>query len=278
MESVLPYLAGIGCSICYGAATVFEQVAAKRQRAIGSLHPSHLVRLAQQGPYILGIALDLVGWILFLFVAQKLPLFLALSFVAAGLVVSALLAHVYLGVKSSKRERLAIIGVMIGLVLLGVVAQPSSAHGVSHLFLVTLEAIPIALAVCGLALLKTQRTYTSFGLAALSGLAFGGTGLVARSLHLHHFSVHMVLLVVALILYGALGALFMAAALQRDTVNRVNGTLYATELVIPSIIGMLFLGDSARAGWWPVLLLGFLCIVGSVIVIALDTKAKARQK
>ena len=279
MEALLPYLAGVGCSLCYGAATVFEQIAVKRQKTIRSLHPTHLVRLAQQGPYILGIVLDLVGWVLFLLAARQLPLFLALSFVAAGLVVSALLAHKYLAVRATHRERIAIIGVMVGLVLLGAVAQPSTAHGVSHVFLVTLEIAPIIIGICGLALLRApQKTYSSFGLAALSGLAFGGTGLVARSVHFHHFSVHTVLLAVALVLYGVLGALFMAAALQRDSVNRVNGILYAAELVIPSIIGILFLGDGARPGLWPVLLLGFFCIVGSVVVIALDTKATATQK
>lgn len=278
MDQVLPYIAGIGCSLCYGAATIFEQVAVRRQKSIGSLHPSHLVRLAQQGPYVLGIVLDIIGWVLFLLAARKLPLFLALSFVAASLIVSAILANRYLGAKESNRERLAIIGMMMGLIILGAVAQPSSGHTMNQAFKIALESAPVLLGLLGLALLRApQRTYSSFGLAALSGLAFGGTGLVARVIHIGHVTPHFVLLSLALVLYGALGALFMAAALQRDSVNRVNGALYASELVIPSILGILFLGDGARKGLWPVLLLGFICVVASVMVIALDTKATSKK-
>lgn len=227
---------------------------------------------------MLGIALDIVGWVLFLLATRKLPLFLALSFVAASLIVSVVIAHRYLGAKESSRERVAIIGMMVGLIILGAVAQPSSGHAMNQAFKIALEGAPVLLGLLGLVLLRApHRTYSSFGLAALSGLAFGGTGLVARVIHIGHVTPHLVLLAVALILYGALGALFMAAALQRDSVIRVNGALYASELVIPSILGILFLGDGARKGLWPVLLLGFICVVASVMVIALDTKATSKK-
>lgn len=279
MDHVLPYLAGIGCSLCYGAATIFEQIAVRRQKSIRSLHPSHLVRLVRQESYILGIALDLAGWILFLLAARKLPLFLALSFVAASLTVSAVIAHKYLGVKENNSERFAIIGMMVGLIILGAVAQPSNGHTMNQAFRIGVESAPVLLGVLGLALLRApQRTYSAFGLAALSGLAFGGTGLVARVIHVGQITPHFILLSIALILYGALGALFMAAALQRESVNRVNGALYASELVIPSILGTIFLGDRARSGLWPVLVLGFICVVASVVVIALDTRKAAKPR
>lgn len=227
-----------------------------------------------QGTYLFGIVLDVFGWVLFLLAARRLPLFLALSFVAASLIVSAILAHKFLGAKESKKERFAIFSMMIGLIILGTVAQPSSGHSMNQAFKIGLESAPVILGILGLALLRVQlKTYATFGLAALSGLAFGGTGLVARVIHIGHITPHFLLLSLALVLYGVLGALFMAAALQRDSVNRVNGALYASELVIPSVIGMLFLGDRARQGLWPVLVLGFVCVIVSVMIIALDTRA-----
>lgn len=277
MDFVLPYLAGIGCSFCYGIATILEQVAAKRQQPIGSLHPSHLIGLARQGPYIFGIVLDTVGWLLFLVAARKLPLFLALSFVVASLVVSAVLAHMYLSIRESNRERFAIISMIIGLVLLGAAAQPSTSHTSSQTFWVAIVCAPLFIGTCGLILLKiSQHTFSTFGLAALAGLAFGGTGLVVRVIYPRYITPHTVLLLVALILYGLLGALFMAAALQRDSVNRVNGVLYASELVIPSFLGIVFLGDSAKKGLWPILLLGFVCVVLSVITIVVDSRATTK--
>ncbi len=279
MNDALPYIAGIGCSICYGAATVLEQVAANRQKSIGSLHPLHLVRLTKQSHYLLGIVLDIAGWLLFLLAARNLPLFLALSFVTASLIVSAIFAHKYLGERESGRERSAIIGMMVGLIILGTVAQPSSGHTISQIFRIALELAPLPIGLAGLALLRTsQRKFSAFGLASLAGLAFGGTGLVARFIRLGQITPHFLLLSISLVLYGVLGALFMAAALQRESVNKVNGMLYASELVVPSILGILFLGDRARRGLWPVLVFGFVCIVVSVTVIALDTRGSVKSQ
>lgn len=278
MDHVLPYIAGIGCSFCYGAATILEQIAVRRQKSIGSLHPSHIVMMVRQGAYLYGILLDITGWILFLLVARMLPLFLALSFVAASIAVSAVLAHKYLGVTASRKERLAIIGMMAGLIILGAVARPASGHAMNHVFRIALEGAPIALGLVGLAVLRApQRWSSAFGLAALSGLAFGGTGLIARFIRIGHITPHFILLSVVLVLYGVLGALFMAAALQRDSVNRVNGALYASELVIPSILGIVFLGDRARNGLWPVLVFGLACIVVSVTAIVVDAKAMTKN-
>ncbi len=268
---MLPYLAGIGCSLCSGTATVLEQVAARRQKDIRSLHPSNFVKIFLQGPYAIGIILDLVGWGLFLFAARTLPLFLDLSFLAAGLMVTAVVAQAHYKIKINASEKRAIGLVMIGIILLGVVAEPSGPRSVSHHFVTIIEVFPVVLALTGASYLRAPHTrMTTLALAGCSGLAFGATGIISRIIHIPHLDLHTVLqpLVAALLSYGALGMIFLTAALQKDSINRVTSTLYSSELALPSLLGILFLGDSARHGLWPLVAVGFLCVIIGTVTIA----------
>jgi hypothetical protein len=272
MHNVLPYLAGIGCSLCYGVATYLEHLAARRHIAIRSLDLRHLLKLLKQSPYLMGIFLDLLGWALFLFAARKLPLFLDLSFVAASLMVTAIIAHFRSKLKLNSEGR-DITLVMIGIILLGFIAQPSTTYVVNHYFIRSLEIFPALLAIVGVTWLRSETNKVSaLALAVCSGLAFGATGIIARVINLAHFNLHTVLqpLIVSLIAYGVLGMIFLAAAFQKDTINRVNSALYSSELIIPSLLGILFLGDRVRHGLWLPLIAGFLCVIIGTISIAQD--------
>jgi hypothetical protein len=274
MHDALPYLAGIGCSLCYGIATSLEQFAARRHSTIRSLNPAHFLKLLQQSPYIIGIVLDLVGWGLFLYAARVLPLFLDLSFVAASLMVTAIISQVHDPVKSIAKEGWAIVLVMAGILLLGFIAQPSSAHTVNHHFVQILEVFPVVLAVIGAGWLRSASTRpAAVALATCSGLAFGATGIISRVITTSHLDFHTIVqpLIVSLIAYGALGMIFLSAAFQKDTINRVNTTLYSSELTIPSLLGILFLGDHARHGLWLLVIAGFLLVIIGTVTIAQDS-------
>jgi len=271
MYALLPYLAGIGCSLCYGIATFVENFAARQQETIRSIHPSYFLKLLRSNRYIFGIALDLLGWLLFLFASRSLPLFLDLSFVASSLMVTALLAHRHTSRTNSNKEVRAIALVMIGIVLLGLIAQPSHVQKASKVFIRIIEIFPLALAALGALCLRSNlKRPAAYALAASGGLAFGATGIISRVINLSHFSVHTLtqLLVLALAAYGILGMIFMAAAFQRDTINRVNTAVYSSELIIPSLLGIAFLGDRARHGLWPLLIVGFIGVILGTLYIA----------
>jgi len=260
---------------------VLEQIAARRQKDIRSLHPSHFVKLFSQGPYVSGIILDLVGWGLFLLAARTLPLFLDLSFLVAGLMVTAIVAQLRSLTKINRTEVGAIVLVMVGIVLLGIVAEPSRVHSVSHHFVQILEIFPVVLAVIGLSWLRSNTARpAALALAICSGLAFGATGIISRVINIAHLGLHTILqpLVIALIAYGVLGMLFLTAALQKDAINRVTSTLYSSELAIPSLLGILFLGDRARHGLWSVVIVGFVCVIIGTLIIAQDTTEPSLKK
>ena len=50
----------------------------------------------------------------------------------------------------------------------------------------------------------------------------------------------------ALVAYGVLGILLFATALQRSSVTAVAALVFLVETVVPSAIGLFFLGDHAR--------------------------------
>jgi hypothetical protein len=275
MNHIIPYLAAIAASICYGGATVLEQVGARRQKDIVAINLNNIVSLLKQLPYFLGIILDLLGWIFFLIAVRKLPLFLCLSFVAFSLVISAILDKYLFKTKIPRNEIFAIISVMFGIIMLGVSAKPTSAKNVNHLFILSIELLVIPLGIIGLSVLKSVKNdYSGIILAAFSGLTFGITGIISRFIQFNSFSIKYLvqLPILVLILYGILGMVFLAAALQRDNINRVNSLLYSAELAIPSILGIIYLGDQVRDELWPIMILGLILVTFGSIAVSMHTE------
>ncbi len=110
-------------------------------------------------------------------------------------------------------------------------------------------------------------------LGGLSGLAFGGTALCARALesHVHLSALPRDPLTWALLAFGALGISLYAAALQRGSVTIATACQYALETLVPSLIGLLVLGDHARAGLAGVAVIGFVLTLGAAIALTFDT-------
>jgi hypothetical protein len=269
------YLSGLACSLCYGISTVLQQTGVKHQDNIGSLNVNNAYKLFQQLPYVVGIILDLFGWLFFLYSARQLPLFLCLSFVSFSLVITAIIAKIYKNIRISNTEQVSLFLIFIGLIILGVMAQPSEAGKVGHLFKTILILFPIPMALFGLKYLKDEKNkYSALVLAALAGLTYGATGIISRIVNFHNLRLHNILqaLVVSIAAYGILGTFFLAAALQRENVNRINSVMYSFELAVPSILGLVFLGDKVRHNYWPIMLIGLILVVSGSILIAYDTK------
>ena len=59
-------------------------------------------------------------------------------------------------------------------------------------------------------------------------------------------------------LYTGLGLLLFGTGLQRGSATTVCASSMAVETLVPAAIGVLLVGDQARAGFGPVALLGLL--------------------
>jgi hypothetical protein len=108
----------------------------------------------------------------------------------------------------------------------------------------------------------------------VSGLSDGGMALCARALH--HDTVTGFItdpLAIALIPFTIIGIVAFAASLQRGAVAIALACQQAAITVIPSIIGLIVLGDKARHGFAVVTYAGFGITVVIVLALTFDTSA-----
>lgn len=184
---------------------------------------------------------------------QFLPLFLSEALIASSVGITAILAVTFLKVKLSSMEKLALPGLMIGLVLLALSAQPEQAQELALKWRWLELACVAVVGLLALGVTRLPERRVGIGLAIVSGVAFSGMGIAARSLEVPDpiWEVVKDPTAYAIVIYGALGLLFFASALQRATVTTVTALVFGIETVLPSLIGILFLGDRTRDGLWP---------------------------
>lgn len=277
MNSLLPYIASLIGAICYGAATVLEQIGVKNKKSIESINPLRLLSTIKQWTYSIGLALDLIGWIFFLFAVRSLPLFLVQSFIALSIVVSALLDRYWLKHTISYGEKIAIVLVVIGVVLLSIAAKPGPATETSSLFKLVLIISPLVIAVIAALLVKLRKTWlNTTSIAALAGLSFGATTIITRVIIFTQIDKQLTefLLVISLLINGALALILLSIALQREKVNRVNSIVLGSEVIVPSIVGLVFLGDGVRNGLWILLYVGLIMVFAGTIATYSESKTK----
>ena len=257
-------------AVCYGVATVCQSVAARRTTAAVGLDPRLLGRLLRQTPYLAGLALDVVGFAASAVALRTLPLFLVQSAVAASVGVTALVAVRVLGVSLGRPERLALLVVGSGLLLLAASAQAEAATPVSRTVgWVLLAGVGVVLGG-GLFLSRLAGRMAAAGVAAAAGLAFGGAGIAARVVVVPDQWWRLALepTAWALVGYGLLGVLLFATALQRGSAISTAAVTFAVETVVPAAVGLLALGDRARPGFGLVATVGFFATVLGAMFLA----------
>jgi multidrug transporter EmrE-like cation transporter len=101
-------------------------------------------------------------------------------------------------------------------------------------------------------------------------LAFGDTSVIGRIFSFSNPLWHNVYnpFIYSLLACGALGILFFSTALQRAQATVMNATMTASQIVIPAIVGISFLGDDARHGLWYLVILGCTLSLGGVLALA----------
>ncbi len=265
---------GIICALIaasfFAVGSILQAYAAARTESAGSLDPRFFVRMLKQLPYLLGLGADFVGFLFSLVALQFLPLFLSEALLASSVGITAILAVLFLKVKLSPMEKLAVPGLILGLVCLAVSAQPAEAAQISSTARWIELAGVVAILILALASTRLPAAKAGVAVAVVAGLAFSGMGISTRSLEIPD---QWWLLIqqpdaYAIVLYGAIGIFMFASALQRASVTTVSALVFGLETIIPSIVGIAFLGDTARAGLWPLAIAGFIVSFGAALVLA----------
>lgn len=266
----LALVAAVGIAVCYGLATVLQSVGARRMATSEGLDPGLLVRLLGSVPYLMGLALDGVGFLLTVVALQTLPLFVVEAFTAGALAVTAVAAALWLRLPLSRGEWLGVAAVTAGLIALGL-----SAGADDDVALTTFEKW-LPLAACAVLLVLTvlaARLPGRAGVAALgamAGFGFGLVGIATRTLS-KPLTVGGLLAdpaAYAIVAAGVLSMLALATALQRGSVTQATAAMVVAETVIPSAIGLVFLGDRIRPGFEAVAGIGMVVAIGGAVALS----------
>jgi drug/metabolite transporter (DMT)-like permease len=275
----LALVAATGIAFCFGLATVMQSVGAKATSGGEGLDPGLLVRLLRSVPYVSGLGLDAGGFLLTVYALQTLPLFVVEAFTAGSLAVTAVAAATWLHLPLSRGEWLGVAAVTLGLVALGLSAGQDATADVPQWAHWLPLAMALLLMTASAAAAKVTGRFGVTLLGALSGFGFGLVGIATRLLDQ---PLNLAGLITDPAAYGVLAAggqalLALATALQRGAVTQATAAMVVAETVIPSAIGLAFLGDRIRPGYEVVAAVGLLVAIGGSVALARLGEIPERQ-
>ncbi len=268
----LALLAAIGVALSNGIAAELEKNSADKHAQVITLKISFLARLVHDWPYLLGLFLDVLAWPLTLIAVHALPLFVVQPIVAFSVVVTAVIDKLILRRSLRARTIVAMGIIFFGLILLSLTAQPEKAHAVAQIAKWVIVFFPVLLALFGSLAVKTKH-YSAAILAAISGLAFGGTAVTGRMLVISHpyWRILSSPLLWSLFAYGLVGILTFTVALQRHHASVINATMVAFETLAPIALGIALLGDKPRQGQWLLVVAGVVLALTGTLMISLNS-------
>lgn len=271
MHHTLALAAAAGGAVAYGSASVLQSVGAKRaaERSGGGV-----VAIARQVPYVLGLVLDLAGWLASLVALRWLPLFVVQAVLAGSLAVTVLLDQAVHKTRLGRADTAAVAATVIALAVLGASATEGPGRHIGRDPAAGVLVLAVALAGVGW---WSARRVDPAAAGALAGLAFSGTAVAARTVDLHGSLLHVAAqpLVLALVVFGGTGLALYATALERGDVGRVTAALWVAETAVPGAIGLAWLGDKVRPGWEVPAAVAFVVAIAAAVLLARLQPAEA---
>lgn len=252
--------------LAYGVANLLQSIAAARTRHEQRFRPSLLLRLAGHRTYVLGVAFQVLGFVLAFLARRDLPLFLVQASVAAGLGVTALLGVVVLKWKLPAAEVLLLGGLGIGVAALIVAAEPAPSRQLALGEILALAAAVLLIAVAGYFAVHLRGAPGSVVLGSLAGLSFGAAAVASRPLAgepWHQFPGDPLLYLV--LAHSAVGQLLLGLAMQRGSTTAAVAAMDAAAAVPAAVIGLALLGDRIWPGLEWLAAGGFLVTLLAVI-------------
>ena len=265
----------LGAAVCFGTATVLQAIAARAaaQRTDGSgasgVDAALLLRALREWRYLVGLALDGVGFVLQILALRSIPIYAVGAALAASLAVTAVVAAWLLGVRLSALEWGAVGVVCAGLAMLGLASgeegEEAGSTALKYAMLGTAVAVLLLGAVAGR--LPERGRALALGLGA--GFGFGVVEVAVRLIDgLTPATLLTNPATYALLLGGGAAFLLLTSALQRGSVTTATAGLIIGETIGPALVGVVWLGDRTREdlGWLAVL--GFAVAVAGALALA----------
>lgn len=281
---VLGVIAAGMAAVAYGVSTVLRavgarQVAVKERDAggraleMGTRPSAGSTGAAMTDPtFMLGTLMLVVGFAGGAVAARFLPLFLAQAIVSANLVVTALLGTIMLNITLHTRDWVAIYIVVLSLVMLGVSAVPQADNRGTDAFHWAILLASIVLSVLALLSVYCLGKASPIVGGAMAGLLYGMIAVAVRVLRGLDYPFDMVAMLAdpaawSIAICGVSSFWVQTVALQTGAVNGVTAVLVVGETLLPSAVGVIWLGDSARPDLVWLAIVGFIgSVIGAVLV------------
>lgn len=257
-------VAALAAAVLFGLGAVAQAHAVRRQDLTSGSLAAFSARSVRDPWTMSVVASYLVGFVLHAVSIWLLPLYLAQATIAMSLPVTALSSRLV-------RERLtfahwsAITAVTGGLVLVGLGA--GTAGGV---LTTTGFAVGLMATAAGLALAARWNARLGGGaLGTLAGLGYAGSAIAVRGVEAS-VSPQTVAAAVCVPIFGLLAFWSYSLGLERSAVSVTTAPMIVGQTVVPSILGLVLLGDGLRDGWWPAVLVGLVLAMAGAIALSRD--------
>jgi drug/metabolite transporter (DMT)-like permease len=270
-------LAALLSALCYGIASVMQAISvrAASRRTVPAdepgqgVDPGLVIRMLRQGPFLASIAIDLVGFVAQLVALRRLPLFAVQAIIASNLAVTAVFAAWLMKATLSRREWMAVAGVVIGVGLLGSSAGAQGATSVGWAFQLGLIVAVAMVGLVGVAAARLPNPARTPLLGAIAGLGYAVLAVSARILP--GFAPQQLVrnpATYTLAAAGIVSFMLYAAALDGGSVTTATAGVILAETMPPAVVGVIFLGDSTRHGLTVPAALGFAMAVACAVALA----------
>lgn len=251
----------------YGVANLLQSAAATRTTVHHTFDPGLLLRLAGHRTYLVGLACQVLGFVLAFLARRDLPLFLVQASVAAGLGVTALLGVLVLKWKLPIAE-IALLGLLCGgITALVMAAQPAQSRPMGMTGVIGLAVTVALIALLGFFSVRLHGALGSVVLGSLAGVAFSAAAIAARPLAAAHSAAELFgdPLLYLLVVHSVVGQLLLGLAMQRGSTTAAVAAMDAAGAVPAAIVGLLLLGDRIQPGREWLAAVGFVVTLASVI-------------
>ncbi len=254
--------AGLVAALLFGGGAVVQAHAVRRLEAAPDRLIGFLLASARDTATMLVVLAYLVGFALHAVAIWLLPLYLAQTTIAMSLPVTAVASTLV-------HERLSPVHWWaVGVVTLGLVLLAAGAGGAGA---VLIHGPFVAALVAGVVVLALAAHFGSrLGggvLGTLSGLGYGGSAIAVRGVGT---PVEPLVVVAALTVpaYGVLAFWLYSLGLDRAPVSSTTAPLIVAETYIPAAVGIWFIGDGVREGWWAAAGLGLVLATAGAILLS----------
>lgn len=280
MGVLIGFLLALGCSLCYGTATVL-QAAGTRSVEAGSgsgVDAVLLLRAVRQWRYLVGIGLDVVGFLLQVAALRLVPIYVVAAALAASIAVTGVVAAWVLSARLSRVEWCAVGVVCASLVALAVAAGPGHFRHAPAGLGWALLGVVAAVLIAGFAAGRLPDRARALALGLGAGTGFGVVEVGVRLIDVidpttRSFYTNPALYAAAA--GGAAGFLLLTSALHRGSVTTAVAGMVVGETLAPAFVGVAWLGDTARDGLGGLVIAGFAVAVAATLVLARFGEAPA---